>query len=185
MDNLSIPDDSPADSGYACDMLIRPERHDDADAIGRLTTHAFASAPRTNGAEAQIIAALREAGALLLSLVADIDGQIIGHIAFSPARLGASDDGIFGLGPVSVDPLRQGTGIGTALISDGLARLRNLNARGVVLMGDPGYYKRFGFTTDPALTWQGQENPCVQVLNFGSTPLVGDVGFHPAFEITG
>ena len=106
------------------DILIRPETPADAAAISALTTAAFAGAEHSDGTEAQIIERLRAANALLLSLVAERDGQILGHVAFSDVTIGGHDRGWVGLGPVSVAPGAQAGGIGSALIRAGLARLQ-------------------------------------------------------------
>ena len=68
------------------------------------------------------------------------------------------------------------------MITNGLHRLRGLNAGGCVLLGNPGYYRRFGFLSDPALTYQGQSNPYFQRLVLGGPARTGDVSFHPAFD---
>lgn len=156
---------------------IRPERPQDAAAIGDLTTRAFAAAAHASGTEA----ALRASGRLALSLVAEHGGAIAGHVAFSPVTIGDAA-GWFALGPLSVAPQRQRQGIGAALIGQGLARLHAAGARGVVLLGDPGYYGRFGFAADPALRYPGAPSEYLlrQVLR-GETP-AGQVVFDPAFE---
>jgi putative acetyltransferase len=118
---------------------IRPERPGDEDAIGEVTRLAFASHPHSRQTEHFIVAALRKAGALSVSLVAEEDGRIVGHIAFSPVRVGDGSSGWHGLGPVSVLPALQGQGIGRALIEHGLEELRRLGAGGCVLLGDPAF----------------------------------------------
>lgn len=160
---------------------IRPERPQDAAAIGDLTTRAFAAAAHASGTEAAIVAALRASGRLALSLVAEHSGAVAGHVAFSPVAIGDAA-GWFALGPLSVAPQRQRQGIGAALIGEGLARLHAAGARGVVLLGDPGYYGRFGFAADPALRYPGAPSEYLlrQVLR-GATP-AGQVVFDPAFE---
>lgn len=85
----------------------------------------------------EIVDALRAAKALTLSLVAEEDGQVLGHVAFSPVQIGGEDKGWYGLGPVSVSPDRQGEGIGGKLIREGLALLRAAGAKGCVLLGIP------------------------------------------------
>ena len=163
-------------------MLIRPETNADHEAIRALTTAAFAGAPHASGTEAAIIHALRAAGALALSLVAE-DGGVVGHIAFSPVTIDGQDCGWFGLGPVSVAPDRQGQGIGGALIREGLARLAASGAQGCVLLGDPGYYTRFGFATDPDLVLPDVPPEYFQRLVLAGTPARGTVSFHPGFYV--
>jgi putative acetyltransferase len=162
---------------------IEPERPGDATVIGQLTTTAFAPMPFSDGDEARVIDALREAGALTISLVAiAADGELVGHIAFSPVRIDGRPGDWYGLGPVSVAPGLQGRGVGSALILDGLDRLRALSAGGCVLLGDPNYYRRFGFVSDPLLTYQGKPNRYFQHLVLGASRRAGDVSFHPAFD---
>lgn len=163
------------------DMDIRPENPADAGAIAALTTAAFATAPHASGTEAAIIAALRAAGALHLSLVAD-DGGIVGHVAFSPVHIDGREAGWFGLGPVSVAPERQGCGIGSALIREGLARLARAGASGCVLLGDPAYYRRFGFKADPGLILPDVPPEYFQRLVLAGPPARGVVAFHPGFH---
>ena len=103
-------------------MIIRPEMGADAEAIRAVTTQAFAEAPHASHSEARIVDALREAGALALSLVAEAPGGILGHAAFSPVTIAGEACGWFGLGPVSVLPAQQGRGIGSSLIREGLRR---------------------------------------------------------------
>ena len=163
-------------------MLIRPETPADAPAIAALTTAAFAAAPHASGREAAIVDALRAAGALALSLVAD-DGGVVGHVAFSPVTIDGREAGWFGLGPVAVAPDRQGQGIGSALIREGLARLAAMGARGCVLLGDPGYYRRFGFEVDPALVLPDVPPEYFMRLMLAGTPPKGTVAFHPGFYV--
>ena len=89
----------------------------------------------------------------MLSLVAEAQDDPIGHAAFSPVTISDGSEGWYGLGPVSVIPSRQGEGIGTALVREGIARLCRLGAQGCVVLGEPGYYERFGFRHDPALAF--------------------------------
>ncbi|PDT75888.1 N-acetyltransferase [Bradyrhizobium sp. C9] len=165
-------------------MQIRDERDEDAAAISRITTAAFAGAPYSSGTEARIVEALRQAGALTLSLVATSDdGEIVGHVAFSPVEIDRTPSRWYGLGPVSVSPDLQRQGIGGALIREGLARLAALNADGCVLLGDPAYYSRFGYVSDPALTYGGEPSPHFQRLVLTGEPPKGDVNYHPAFDV--
>ena len=163
-------------------MILRSERPADAGAIRALTKAAFAGAPHASGTEAAIVDALRRDGALALSLVAEEAQGIVAHLCFSPVRIGGRDCGWFGLGPVSVAPHRQGEGIGSRLIREGLSRLRNLpGTSGCVVLGDPGFYARFGFTPDPGLTFDGAPPEYFLQGTFsGSTP-EGAVTYHPAF----
>jgi putative acetyltransferase len=162
-------------------MRIRAETGADAAAIRRVTQDAFTGAPHASGTEAAIVDGLRAAGTLALSLVAEDDGGIVGHVAFSPVTVDGRDPGWLGLGPVSVRPDRQRLGIGSALIREGLSRLRESGAGGCVLLGDPGYYARFGFEADPALRFEGAPPAYfLRLLLSGPLPS-GSVIFQPAF----
>ena len=162
-------------------MIVRPEREGDIDAIRTLTETAFRTAPHADGTEHLIIDRLRAAGALTLSLVAEADGTIVGHVAFSPVSLSDGSRGWYGLGPISVDPARQGEGIGGKLIGEGLERLKALGATGCVLLGDPAYYSRFGFTPDPKLTLDGVPPEYFMRVAFSPVYGAGSVSYHPGF----
>ena len=164
-------------------MTIRPERAHDARAIHDLVDRAFRPMAFSDGTEPAVIDRLRERGELVLSLVAEIDGAVAGHVAFSAATIGDSgESGWYALGPVAVDPPRQRTGMGTALIGEGLDTLRKRGARGVVLIGDPAYYRRFGFDGDGRLRYRELADALVQWLAFGAPPPPGDLRFADAFE---
>lgn len=162
--------------------VIRSEQPSDVDAIRRLIDLAFADAAHRSGTEAAIVDALRSAGVLTLSLVAEADGAIVGHAAFSPVAISATLGRWFGLGPVAVLPPRQRQGIGQALIRSGLERLRQSGAGGCVLLGDPAYYRRFGFVGDPALRFGDVPPPYFQQLSFTGARALGVATFHPAFD---
>ena len=129
----------------AINAVIRPETSGDIDAISEVTRAAFETLEISNQTESFIIEALRAAKALTLSLVAELDGRVVGHVAFSPVTISDGTRDWYGLGPVSVLPEYQRRGIGTALIREGLLRLKALGARGCCLVGHPAYYRRFGF----------------------------------------
>ncbi|WBU56912.1 GNAT family N-acetyltransferase [Paracoccus sediminicola] len=162
-------------------VQIRRERSGDEAAILALTTTAFETAAHSDGTEAQIVEALRKADALSLSLVAAEGGALVGHIAFSPVMIGGADYRWVGLGPVSVAPRHQGNGIGAALIRDGLSRMRGSGAQGCVVLGEPGYYARFGFQANPALTLPGVPPEYFMALSFEDSIPKGEVAYHPAF----
>lgn len=163
---------------------LRAERPADIPAIRALTRAAFAGAPYSSGTEAAIVDALRTAGALTLSLVAELDGEVVGHVAFSPVRIDGADLGWFGLGPVSVAPARQRQGIGRMLVEAGLVRIEAEGAAGCVVLGDPAYYRRFGFTADPALRYGDVPPPYFQSRRFSGPAAAGGVAYHPGFEAT-
>lgn len=163
-------------------MQIRPERPEDVETIRSLIVAAFREAPHSSQTEAAIVEALRAAGALTLSLVAVEVGAILGHVAFSPVTINGLSDGWHGLGPVSVRPDRQRAGIGQALIRAGLDHLRRMNSRGCVVLGDPGYYGRFGFTSDPDLRYGEIPPEYFQRLAFTNVLPRGAVAYHAAFD---
>ena len=163
-------------------MEIREARQPDSAAIRDLVSAAFRSADHSSGTEAAIVEALQNAGALTLSLVAEMADGIAGHIAFSPVTIDGAAGVWYGLGPVSVRPDRQRQGIGTALIDSGLDRLRKAGARGCVVLGNPGYYRRFGFVSDPALRLEGvPPEYFMRLILAGPTPS-GLVAYHGAFS---
>lgn len=162
-------------------MAIRPQLASDDEAISAVITAAFAEAEHSGGNEAQIVAALRNAGSLTISLVATEDQRIVGYIAFSAVTVDDRSVGWFGLGPVAVLPNRQRNGVGSALIGAGLAKLREHGARGCVVLGDPGYYARFGFAADPNLKLSGVPAEHFQRLSFDEHSCSGTVKYHPAF----
>jgi len=105
-------------------LKIRNEIASDADAIRTVTKCAFSDMPCASGDEHIIVDRLRAADALVISLMATVDDEIVGHIAFSPAACSDGTDPRFTLGPVSVEPKHQRKGIGAALIRRGLQKLR-------------------------------------------------------------
>ena len=127
------------------EITLRDETESDFAAIRDVTEAAFRTLAISGHTEQFIIEALRTAGALTISLVATLNGTVVGHLAFSPVTMSDGTPGWYGLGPVSVLPEHQRQGIGSALIREGLARLQALGARGCCLVGHPGYYGRFGF----------------------------------------
>jgi putative acetyltransferase len=163
-------------------MQIRPERPEAASTIRALTKAAFKGMPFSDGTEAEVIDALRAANALTLSLVATDGRQILGHVAFSPVTINGEAGDWYSLGPVSVWPDRQRMGIGQALIREGIRRLRSMSAGGCVLLGDPAYYRRFGFESDPGLYNLGAPPGAFQRLILNGSRPRGEVRFHPAFD---
>ena len=162
-------------------MEIRPEHPGDIDAVRNLTTEAFKATAHSSGTEAAIIDTLRAADALTISLVAADGGEVVGHVAFSPVTINGENTGWYGLGPVSVSPDRQRKGIGQALIREGLAGLRRRGAAGCVVLGDPAYYGRFGFESDPELRYGDVPPEYFQRLAFTGAAPKGEVAFHAGF----
>ena len=163
-------------------IAIRSEAESDLTAIAEVAVAAFASLEVSNQTEHYIIAALRAAGALAVSLVAEVEGRVVGHIAFSPVTMSDGSRDWYGLGPVSVLPAYQRQGIGKALIRAGLARLKDLKARGCVLVGHPEYYKQFGFRNPQGLVLEGVPPEVFFALSFDGRIPRGTVAFHEAFR---
>ena len=159
-------------------VVIRSETNADIDAITEVTVAAFETLEISNQTEQFIIAALRNAEALTVSLVAELDGRVIGHIAFSPVTISDGTPDWYGLGPVSVMPQYQRQGIGTALVREGLARLQALHARGCCLVGNPAYYRKIGFDTVTGLVLEGVSQEVFLVLSFDGHLPQGTVTFH-------
>jgi len=163
-------------------FAIRSERDADIDAITSVTVAAFKTLEVSNQTEHFIIQALRAAKALTISLVAEYNDLVVGHIAFSPLTISDGTRNWYGLGPVSVLPEYQRNGIGKALIQEGLSRLKDLGAQGCCLVGHPEYYRRFGFKNMPGLVHEGVPPEVFLALTFdGNTPQ-GTVAFHEAFK---
>lgn len=167
MNNLTIRDESPAD----------------IDAITAVTVAAFQTLDISHHTEHLIVLALRAAQALSVSLVAEMEGRVVGHIAFSPVTLSDGTPGWYGLGPVSVLPALHRQGIGSALIQEGLRRLQALGAKGCCLVGHPAYYGRFGFQHPEGLGHEGVPPEAFFALVFNGPMPQGVVMFHEAFKL--
>ncbi len=163
-------------------VVIRCETDSDVSAITEVTVAAFKTLEISHHTEQFIIAALRAAKALTLSLVAEADGRVVGHIAFSPVSISDGTRNWYGLGPVSVFPAYQRQGIGKALIREGLSRLKEMDAQGCCLVGHPDYYKKFGFNNMPGLVLEGVPPEVFFALSFGGHTPQGTVAFHEGFK---
>ena len=130
-------------------VSIRAEQLGDCGPICQVIHEAFRNHPHSSQTEHLTVNALRAAGALELSLVATAGNQLVGHVAFTRVEISDNTDGWYGLGPVAVKPEFHGRGIGTALIESGLAGLQERRAHGCVLLGDPKFSDRFGFSKLP------------------------------------
>jgi putative acetyltransferase len=166
-------------------MIIRNETKSDIEAISDVTISAFRTLAISGHTEQFIINALRDADALTISLVAEIDGQVVGHVAFSPVTISDGSLDWYGLGPVSVLPEHQKQGIGKSLINEGLSLLKVRGGKGCVLVGDPGYYQRFGFRNIPALIYEGIPQEVFLALPFENETSQGTVLFHQGFSAKG
>jgi len=166
-------------------IVIRDETEADADVITQVTVAAFEPLEISNHTEQFIIEALRCARALTLSLVAESDGRVVGHIAFSPVAISDGAKDWYGLGPLSVLPQYQRRGIGKALIKEGLLRLKKLGAKGCCLVGHPQYYRKFGFENVSGLLLEGVPQEVFFALSFDGRYPQGSVMFHEGFKANG
>ena len=162
-------------------LYIRPEEDSDIDVIDDVIQSAFENHPHSNQDEHLIVSELRNKDALSISLVAESEGQIVGHVAFSTVTVNKEDISWYGLGPVSVHPGYQSQGIGTALIEKGLEALQELNAQGCVLVGKPEFYNRFGFYQQDKLYYKGVPEEYFLVRPFENEMPSGEVKYHEAF----
>lgn len=166
------------------DFVIRKETESDIQAISDVTRAAFGNHPYSHQTEEFIVKALRNANALTISLVAVAGDRVIGHIAFSPVTISDGSPGWYGLGPISVLPELQRQGIGKSMLHEGLSLLKSMGAKGCVLVGDPGYYKQFGFRSLPELVIDGVPQENVLALPFEEGKAYGAVIFHDGFKAT-
>ena len=153
---------NPCNVPLIMELRIRPEQESDIDRIAEITKVAFRQHPYSNHPEHLIVHNLRRDQALVLSLVAEIDGELVGHIAFSEVEISDGSMGWFGLGPLAVVPGEQG-------------------ANGCVLLGEPGYYHRFGLYNDPDLFLAEESQEHFMALSFSNLRARGVVRYHPAF----
>jgi putative acetyltransferase len=166
-------------------IIIRSETDADVSAITEVTAAAFKTLAISSHTEQFIVKALRAAGALSVSLVAEAEGRVVGHIAFSPVTISDGTRNWYGLGPVSVLPEYQRQGIGKALMREGLSRLKDMNAQGCCLVGHPDYYRKFGFRNIPGLVLEGVPQEVFFALSFSGHTPQGAVTFHNAFKADG
>ena len=162
---------------------ITNETDTDVAAIRAVTISAFLHAPHTSHTEQLIVDALRKAAQLTVSLVAKVDGMVVGHVAISPVSISDGAMGWYGLGPLSVAPAFQRRGIGSRLMREALRVLEGHGASGCVLLGEPRYYNRFGFRADPNLKLPRVPPEYFQALSFGASDPRGTVSYHAAFNV--
>lgn len=166
-------------------MNIRTETSNDHKAISRIHYAAFKGHPQHEpGAEPvehRIVELLRDSEALSLSLVAELDAKPVGHVAMSEVRLNTEFEGWYLLGPIGVLPEYQHAGVGTALMRETVTRMRGQGAAGIVLVGDPGFYEKFGFKSYEELGYPGVPGANVLALPFGESKPKGSITPHRAF----
>lgn len=163
-------------------MIIRSEQPADIEAITEVTETAFKDHSFHHQTGPLIIRDLRAAGALAISLVSEIDGQVVGHIAFSPVTISDGTMHWYGLGPVSVLPDYQGYRIGSALVNKGLELLKSMGAKGCAIVGLPTYYTRFGFQNHPQLIHEGVPQEVFVARMLAGRMPNGMLEFHDAFK---
>ena len=163
-------------------VAICEERIGDEDSIIRVHHRAFPGL-----LEGRLVNELRQSRRLKVSFIATSDDQIVGHVAFSPVTVGVSDRGV-GLAPLAVLPEFQRQGIGAALVKHGIEECRQRGIGFVVVLGDPSFYRRFGF--QPTSHWQlsdeygGGEAFQALELQSGTVPKGGGlVRYAPEFSI--
>jgi putative acetyltransferase len=161
---------------------VREEASGDIDAIEAITKAAFQNAPYTSHTEHFIVNALREAGELVVSLVAEVNGVVVGHVAISPVSVSDGVRGWFGLGPISVIPEQQGRGIGSLLVREALSHLRARGASGCVVLGEPAFYQRFGFKNESGLVLRDVPPEYFQASVFELPVPHGTVAYSEAFD---
>jgi len=166
-------------------IKIRSEMFVDGLVIHDVIEAAFKRAPHSSHTEHWIIRALKRADALAISLVAEIGHRIVGHVAISAVSITDGSDGWFGLGPVSVLPDYQRQGVGSELVERVLLVLESRGASGCVVLGDPGYYARFGFNVVPNLVFPGAPAEYFQALSYTDEMPQGEVAYHEAFNTKG
>jgi putative acetyltransferase len=164
-------------------MIIREERQGDAERIRAVHVAAFETST-----EADLVDALRRHATPLISLVAEDDANIVGHILFSPVTLANGPRLILmGLAPMAVVPSRQRQGFGSTLLRQGLERCGRLDTAAVVVLGHAAYYPRFGFIPAVRLSLRCEydvpdEAFMVRELRDGAlSGLSGTIRYHPVF----
>jgi len=163
------------------EIRIRNEIENDSARIAEVITLAFENDPMSDKREAEIVRLMRADSALTISLVAEVGGQIVGHVAFSKIVINEKFIGWYGLAPVSIVPTHQSQGIGSTLIKEGIKRLQDIKAQGCVLLGEPDYYGRFGFKAYQQLVLPGIPVKYFQALPFSDKIPNGTVKYHNAF----
>ena len=165
-------------------IIIREERRDDIAGIRAVNLDAFGTTT-----EADLVDALRERAGQLISLVAEDEATIVGHILLSPVTLAEDPElNLMGLAPMAVLPSRQRQGLGSRLVREGLERCRQLNAAAVVVLGHPQFYPRFGFSPASRRSLRSEyEVPeeafmVCELREGGLSGRSGTIRYHPVFR---
>ncbi|MDO6712764.1 N-acetyltransferase [Aliiglaciecola sp. 2_MG-2023] len=166
-------------------IRIRKEQSSDVQSIHDVTVAAFLDVAHTDHTEQFIVNALRESGVLSISLVAEDGGNIVGHVALSPVTITDGANSWYGLGPISVLPNNQCKGIGSKLMNAAIQVLKNIKAKGCVVLGDPSYYHRFGFKPTEGLVLPDVPPEYFQALLLQGDASQGVVTYHESFSAKG
>ncbi|NMH60862.1 GNAT family N-acetyltransferase [Alteromonas ponticola] len=161
-------------------LTIRPEHPEDISAIREVIKMAFKPLSQSSHTEHLIVDALRAERALTISRVAEEQGKIIGFIAVSPVTLSNNQSGWYGIGPLAVSPHAQSKGVGSKLMLSVLNWLKD-NAKGCVLLGEPGFYSQFGFKAIEGLTLPGVPKEYFLSRSFSHYYPKAQVSYHPGF----
>lgn len=164
-------------------LQIRDETQGDEDSIHDVVERTFRHASHTDHNEPFIVEALRRSGALFVSLVAEVDGVVVGHVAVSAVHIPGGAYW-YALGPMAVHPDHQRQGIGAQLVDCALADLAAIGASGCVVRGAPDYYGRLGFEVVNGLTCPGAPSTSFQALSLGEPFPEGEVTYPDAFSAT-
>jgi putative acetyltransferase len=160
---------------------IRDEFPIDYEQITKITIAAFTGHPYSNCKEYILVQKLREKKSMTVSLVAIVNGEVAGHIAFSPVLIAGKSCDWYGVGPLSVNPELQKQGIGSALMKAGIEKIKALGGKGCVLVGDPDYYVRFGYRNSDVMTFSHAPKENFMIIEFGGGEIPGEVDFDAAF----
>lgn len=164
------------------EFCIRGESERDYQSISSLLKSAFAAHPYSRQNEHLLVDTLRVQKGLVIANVACIDETlVIGHIAFSVVYVNGVFVNWYMLAPLAVLPEYQNKGVGAALVIDALEALKRIGAKGVILVGDPAYYCRFGFAASSGLHAKGVPSEYLLALALDGDIVQGDVTFHEAF----
>jgi putative acetyltransferase len=164
-------------------IVIREETAADHGAVGDVIRQAFGQDD-----EVRLVAALRDFGCVQVALLADDDGEVVGHVLFSDLPIVTADGAVaaLALAPLAVSPSRQRRGIGTMLVREGLRACRQRGHRVVVVLGHPGYYPRFGFSAALARPLQspfsGEAFQALELVPGALNGVVGEVRYAPPFH---
>lgn len=164
-------------------LNIRPETVHDLEAIRAVHKAAFAHHPFSHQTEHLIVDALRADGALAVSLVAEVNKNVVGHIAASLITIDGKQLPWYILGPLGILPAMQRQGIGKQLVENCLKYLRAIGAKGCVLVGDPAYYNRFGFRHHSELHLPGIPEEFLLCLPMTNDMPHGIIKYHAAFGV--